>query len=351
MAEEAEEPAGERTEAPTERRLRTAAEQGQVALSREAVSFAALLLAALAAAIATPVGVEALLAALRGTLARAHEVGAADAARHWLLLGVWLVLPVALAAALGAVAATLAQTRGVVSAKAMEPDLGKLSPIAGFGRVFGAESLLEFARTCVKVAVVGGALWIAAADLPALSAALAVPGGVLLGDIGRGALRLLAITLAVFALLAIADLLLVRMRHLTKLRMTREELKEELRESEGDPMVKGRLRQIREQRGRRRMLAAVPRAAVVITNPTHYAVALAYEPGQSAAPRLVAKGVDEMAARIREAARAAGVPITSDPPLARALHRLELDSEVPAEHWDAVARIIAFVLRRRGPAR
>jgi flagellar biosynthetic protein FlhB len=142
--------------------------------------------------------------------------------------------------------------------------------------------------------------------------------------------------------------LLVRYRHLARLRMTRQELKEEMKESDGDPLVKARMRQIRQSKGRRRMLAAVPQATVVITNPTHYAVALAYEPGQSAAPRIVAKGVDSMAARIREAAREAGVPIVPDPPLARALHRLEVDTEIPAEHWDAVARTIAFVLRLRG---
>jgi flagellar biosynthetic protein FlhB len=123
-----------------------------------------------------------------------------------------------------------------------------------------------------------------------------------------------------------------------------------MKESEGDPMVRARLRQLRESKGRQRMMAAVPRAAVVITNPTHYAVALEYEAGQSAAPKVVAKGVDAMAARIREAAREAGVPIVSDPPLARALHKLDLDTEIPSEHWDAVARIIAFVMRRGAPA-
>jgi len=140
----------------------------------------------------------------------------------------------------------------------------------------------------------------------------------------------------------------VRYRHLEKLRMSRQELKEEYKESEGDPIIKGRMRQLREAAGRRRMMAAVPRATVVITNPTHYAVALAYEAGQAAAPRVVAKGVDAMAAKIREVARQAGVPVLPDPPLARALYRVELDEEIPAEHWDAAAKIIAYVMRLRG---
>jgi flagellar biosynthetic protein FlhB len=230
----------------------------------------------------------------------------------------------------------------------MTPSLSKISPIAGAGRLLGAEALLEFGRTCLKLVIVAAALWMAAEDLPGLAAMLDAPPAALLSAAGWGVLRLLGATLAAFALLALSDVLLVRYRHLARLRMTRQELKEEMKESDGDPLVKARMRQIRQSKGRRRMLAAVPQATVVITNPTHYAVALAYEPGQSAAPRIVAKGVDSMAARIREAAREAGVPIVPDPPLARALHRLEVDTEIPAEHWDAVARTIAFVLRLRG---
>ncbi|MFC7544534.1 EscU/YscU/HrcU family type III secretion system export apparatus switch protein [Siccirubricoccus deserti] len=151
----------------------------------------------------------------------------------------------------------------------------------------------------------------------------------LLRDAGRGVLRLLVAMLLAFGGLALLDLLWVRWRHLRKLRMSREEVKQEQRESEGDPHVRARLRQIRETRARRRMLAQVPKATVVITNPTHYAVALTYQQGQSAAPKLVAKGADAMAARIRTAAEEHGVPIVSNPPLARALFRLEPDTEIP----------------------
>jgi flagellar biosynthesis protein FlhB len=142
--------------------------------------------------------------------------------------------------------------------------------------------------------------------------------------------------------------LLVRWRHLRQLRMSREDLREEMRESEGDPQVKARLRRIRESRARQRMMAAIPNAAVVITNPTHFAVALAYQQGEAAAPRLVAKGADEMAARIRAAAEEHGVPIVANPPLARALFRLEVETEIPPEHWQAVAEIISYVWRLQG---
>ena len=345
MAEEGE--GGERTEAATPKRIRTAREQGQVALSRESVGFVGLLAAAGTAMLLAPGQVERLLAAMRGTLARSHELGP-GAALEWASLFLGMLWPVALAGGLGAAIATLAHTRGTISAAPMTPSLSKISPIAGAGRLLGAEALLEFGRTCLKLVIVAAALWMVAGDLPGLAAMLDAPPAALLSAAGWGVLRLLGATLAAFALLALSDVLLVRYRHLARLRMTRQELKEEMKESDGDPLVKARMRQIRQSKGRRRMLAAVPQATVVITNPTHYAVALAYEPGQSAAPRIVAKGVDSMAARIREAAREAGVPIVPDPPLARALHRLEVDTEIPAEHWDAVARTIAFVLRLRG---
>ena len=132
--------------------------------------------------------------------------------------------------------------------------------------------------------------------------------------------------------------------------MSREELRQESRDSEGDPRIKGKLKQLRLQRARRRMLATVAKATVVVTNPTHYAVALAYERGTASAPRVVAKGVDEIAARIREAAEAARVPLVANPPLARALYLVPLDAEVPAEHFKVVAEIIAYVWRLRGRA-
>jgi flagellar biosynthetic protein FlhB len=127
--------------------------------------------------------------------------------------------------------------------------------------------------------------------------------------------------------------------------MSRQDVRDEQKETEGDPRIKAQIRQIRLHRARRRMLAAVPNATVVVTNPTHFAVALAYDRATSAAPKVVAKGVDSMAARIREAAQAARVPLVANPPLARALYRVELDREVPIEHYEAVAEIIAYVWR------
>jgi len=340
---------GEKTEAATPRRIEKARADGQVAVSKEAVGFAALLVSAMAAMVLLPGRVAEIAAALAGALARSHALDTGWAAREWAWLFLRAAWPVAAAAALGAVAATLLQTRGNISAKPLMPTLSKLSPLKGFSRLFGKDGLVEFLRTLVKMAIVMAALWFVARDLPAIGTLIEAPPGALFVAAGQGVARMLMATLAAFALLALLDVLWVRHRHLERLKMTRHDVKEELKESEGDPMIRGRLRQLRERKGRQRMMAAVPHAAVVITNPTHYAVALSYEAGQSAAPKVVAKGVDAMAARIRETARAAGVPIIADPPLARALHRLDLDAEIPAQHWDAVARIIAIVMRNRAP--
>ncbi|MBK1661746.1 EscU/YscU/HrcU family type III secretion system export apparatus switch protein [Paracraurococcus ruber] len=347
MAEGDPKDAEDRTEAPTQRRLDRAREDGQVPLSREAVSFATLLAATLAGFLALPAMGLDWLRALR-VLAEAPDPGAEEAL---LLLraATLALLPVLGAVAIAAILASLGQTGPLLRAESLQPELSRISPLAGLRRLFGTEALIELLRTVLKLAVVGAALWFSV-DLSALQASLQQPPGMLPAAIGRGVLHLMLVTLGAFAVLAALDVLLVRWRHLRQLRMSREELKEEMREAEGDPQVKARQRRLRETRARQRMLAAVPKAAVVVTNPTHYAVALSYDQGQAAAPRLVAKGVDAMAARIRAAAEEHGVPVVANPPLARALWRLEVDTEIPPEHWQAVAEIIAYVWRLQGRA-
>jgi flagellar biosynthetic protein FlhB len=142
----------------------------------------------------------------------------------------------------------------------------------------------------------------------------------------------------------------VRFRHAQDMRMSKQDVRDELKDTDGNPHVKARIRRIRIMRARRRMMAKVPGATVVITNPTHYAVALSYDRASNPAPRIVAKGTDSVAARIREVAEANGVPVVANPPLARALYSLELDTEIPAEHYKAVAEIIAYIWRLRRPS-
>lgn len=337
-----------KTEDPSHKRMEQAREQGNLPISREAVSFATLLLTTGACVMFLPGAARSAMTAMRGLLSRSHEWTPEAASRAVLGEFLSIALPIIGAAAVGAVVATMAQSRGAIVESALEPKPGRLNPMAALGRMFGSEGLLEFGRTVLKLLVVGGAVAWVAWDLTRLGATLHQNGQGTLDAIGRGARSLAFATLAAFGLLAGGDILLTRLRWTKNLRMTREELKKEMKETDGNPEIKGRQRSIQMALGRRRMIAAVKEATVVVTNPTHYAVALVYDPTQSAAPKLVAKGADLMAARIREVAEEARVPIIQNPPVARALFKLPEDTEIPAEHWGAVAEIIAFVLRRKG---
>ena len=347
MAGEDDAEADDKTEAASPRRLEKAREEGQVALSKEVAGLGALAGGMLGVVLAVPLGGR-MVQGFRGAMSRAHELQPAEAGIEMARLGLMVALPVAALAASGAVAATLLQTRFLLSAKGLVPQFSRLNPAAAIKRIVGIDGAIEFLRTLLKLGLVGAALWHAMGDPATLPRLLVLPAAALLGQMGQTAWDLAVAALLAFALIAAADWLLVHQRHLRKLRMSRQDQKDEMRESDGDPHVKGRQRQIRQQRARRRMMAAVPKAAVVVTNPTHYAVALAYEQGGAAAPRIVAKGADEVAARIREVATEAGVPIVSNPPLARALFKRELDTEIPSEHYQAVAEIIAYVWRLGG---
>lgn len=339
----------DRTEAATPKRLERAREQGQAAISAELSALAALGAGALVAAIALPGLAHRLAAELANILAGLHVLAPGAAVRTAVLLALAAAGPIAMAVIAGAVLAALGQTGFLLHLGAIAPDLARLSPARGFTRLFGVSNLANVLKSVAKLAITGWATWhaIGAAvplfgDAPFWSAAR-------LGDeTARVVMRLLCAVLAAQALIALADLGFVRWRHARSLRMSRHDLREEAKEMEGDPQVKGRLKRIRLQRARRRMLSAVPKATVVITNPTHYAIALSYAQGGTGAPRIVAKGVDAMAARIRAVAEEHRVPLVQNPPLARALYPLELDREIPEAFYKPVAEIIAYVWRLRG---
>lgn len=339
--------AEDRTLAASERRLAQAREQGQAPLSRELVTAASLGAVALALAMAGPDLSRSLGTRLRDMLVADVPPGVAlqRAGVAW----AWAVGPVLGAAALAGAAAVLLQTRFLLHTAALLPDLTRLDPRRGLKRVFGLNNTADTLKAIVKFAVLGWALWSVALGVwPILGATTGWTPMALFGRIGRELLHATLLVVGCQAGIAVLDVGWVQWRFAQRMRMSREEQKQEHREAEGDPKVKQRLRQLRMLRGRRRMLAAVSKATVVITNPTHYAVALSYRRGGQAAPRVVAKGMDDVAARIREAATKAGVPLVANPPLARALHELPLDSEVSAEHFKMVAEIIAYVWRLRG---
>jgi flagellar biosynthetic protein FlhB len=216
--------------------------------------------------------------------------------------------------------------------------------------LFSSASIVEFLKGLLKMAVVGWACWLVAApEFERLPLFILREPAASLTVIADMTLRMLIAAVAVMTLIAGADLGYQRVRLRKELRMSRTEIRDEYKEQEGDPMVKAKLRQIRQERSRRRMMQAVPKADVVITNPTHYAVALKYDRDTMEAPIVVAKGLDRVALKIREIADANRVPVVENPPLARALHAtVDLDDPVPPEHYKAVAEVIGFVWRRRG---
>jgi flagellar biosynthetic protein FlhB len=247
---------------------------------------------------------------------------------------------------LGATVATLAQTRLSLRTKALHPDFGRLSPRKGMARLFGAESILETAKSLTKLIVVGAVLFqVLRRDLARLEALPAAPLELLSGQLISVVTRLLAAVCVAQTVIAGVDLFWLWRHHQRQLRMSRSDVRDEHKETDGDPAIKMRIRRIRMGRARQRMLAAVEKATVVVTNPTHYAVALAYDGDSGGVPRIVAKGVDTVAARIREAAREHGVPIVENRPLARALHQLPLNAGIPPELYKAVAELIAYVWR------
>ncbi len=349
---------GQKTEQPTQRRLDEARRKGQVASSREVNHALILGAGALLVGVVAPTMTGEIAAALRPLLATPHsfEITAADLDRLLLaLLGeVGLaLLPTAVLLVVAALAGGLIQNGLVVSAEPLTPKAERISPLGGAKRLFSLRSLVEFGKSVLKIALVGAAatalLW------PAAETIIATTGlevRALLPVLHDLTLRLLAGIALLVGLIALLDSFYQRFEHRKQLRMSRRDLQDEFKQTEGDPYIKARLKSLRMERARRRMMAAVPKATVVITNPTHVAVALRYEPPAMAAPRLVAKGVGPLAERIRALAREHGVPVVENPPLARALHAaVELEAEIPAAHYRAVAEVIGYVMQLRGGRR
>ena len=250
--------------------------------------------------------------------------------------------------AIAAIAGNMVQHRIVFSGEPLKPKLSKISPASGFKRIFGKQAGVNFAKGLFKVIALGTVmvmiLWPERLRLESL---VRLDPAALLGITQSLTLHLMGAVVAFLALVAIGDYLFQYRQWFERLKMSRQEMKEEFKQSEGDPHVKGRIRQLRVARMKKRMMAAVPKASVIITNPTHYSVALQYDRGMSA-PVCVAKGVDHLAFKIREIAKAHDIPIIENVQLARALYAtVEVDAEIPVEHYHAVAEIIGYVMGLR----
>ncbi len=341
-----------KTEEPTARRLQQGRERGQVAVSQDIKTWGGLVGTALALAfLVPPMGREATVLLLP-FIDHPEAFRLESALLPWALIDLVLAVGRLVAPILGlmllvGIGLGVAQVGLLWAPDKVAPKASRLSPLAGIKRILSLSGVAEFAKGLVKIGIVVFVfLSVTLPLLPHIDALAAIAPAAALARLHDFAVRFAGATAAVIAVLAVVDYLFQRLMFLKQMRMTRQEIRDEHRDSEGDPHIKARIRQLRTQRARQRMMAAVPQADVVITNPTHYAVALKYDMEKMAAPKLVAKGTDLVARRIRELAEAHDVPIVENPPLARALHgSVEIDGEVPPSHYEAVARVIGYVMR------
>jgi flagellar biosynthetic protein FlhB len=347
----------ERSEDPTQKRLDEALERGDVVKSQEVNTWFVLATATLILLSFSGSMSSAILTMLRGILANAHgiPVDGRGLVQTMQALGIATVAAVALPfglLALAAVAGNVIQHRLVWSAESLKPKLSKISLGAGFKRLFSKVALANFVKGLVKLALIGTVmtviLWPKRRELDGL---VTMDPAVVLPLVKSMSLELLGTVIAILAIVAAADYLFQYRTWYNRQKMSLREMKEEFKQTEGDPAIKAKIRQLRQQRAKKRMMAEVPKASVIITNPTHYAVALQYDKGMNA-PVCLAKGVDNLALKIREVAAAHDIPIVENPPLARALHAtVEMDEEIPPEHYKAVAEVIGYVMRLRGAVR
>lgn len=342
----------DKTQAPTSKKLDDARAKGDIPMApemRHAIMFVA------AVIVSGGLGAKTMAAArplLSGLWSRAEdyrlEPGTAQGFATGLLEAFALAMLPIMALMLGfALATGFSQGIPTLSWSRIGLKWSKLSPVAGFGRLFGMRSLVEFAKTVLKlVAVIAIALTVLVPQAVGL-VQLMDNGPAAIGETATViATKMIRAVLVLVGAIAVFDLLYQRFAFFKRMRMSLQEIKDENRQSEGDPKIKARIRSIGIQRARRRMMAAVPGASVVITNPTHYAIALKYSHGDMAAPVVVAKGADEVALKIREVAKAANVPVIESPALARAIYAgVDIGHSIPTEHYAAVAEIIGYIMR------
>lgn len=352
MAEEDQE---SKTEQPSQKRLDEAREKGNLANSKELGNFFMLLVLAVTISWFIPPILRNCAHLLTPFLSDADSL-AADQKGLGLILyklafsGFAIISLPLLASIVSAIATSFLQHGFVLSAEQMMPKLSKISPIAGFGRIFSLRALIDFAKNITKVVAVGIVAFLSI--YPELTHIRQLPDEStenMLLFLWMIAKRMtIGVVIAMF-FIALFDIIFQRFQHMKSLRMSKQELKDEYKQSEGDPMVKQRLRRLRMERARNRMMSAVPKADVVITNPTHFAVALQYDTKIMTAPTVVAKGQDLIALKIREIAEENDVPVIENPPLARALFAsTDLDKEIPVAHYEAVAKIISYVYQLKG---
>ena len=343
----------DKTEDPTQKRLDDALLKGDVVKSQEVnnwfiIAGGTLVLMSFAGSMT-----DGLTATLRGLIANSYRISMDGPALPGLFQKIGLELIGALAMpflvlTIAALVGNLVQHRLVWTTEGLSPKFSKVSPLAGFKRLFSKQSLANFAKGIAKLLLLGTVMvtlmW---PEQRRMEGLIFTDPMALLPFTQVLALKLMGAVVALLGVVAAADYFFQYRSWFGKQKMSLQELKEEFKQTEGDPTIKGKLRNLRQQRSRKRMMAAVPKASVIITNPTHYAIALQYERGMEA-PICVAKGMDAIALKIREVAGQHSIPIVENPPLARALHAtVDIDEPIPAEHYKAVAEVISYVMKLR----
>lgn len=345
----------EKTEQPSQRKLQKAREKGDVPKSQEIPGWFVLAAGLGVIAIMSPSLGRALADTLALYFTNAHQIpldgGGAMDLMSASVIRVALIMGLAFAVILLAgIMGHYVQQGLLFTAEKIKPKISKLNPVEGVKRILGPQGWMNFIKGVGKMGLVGVA--IAIALWPRRDALATLPTLDMLGVVALlrdAAISLIVAALIVYALIALADYAFQRQQFIQRNKMSRKELRDEFKDTEGDPHVRAKLRQIRNERAQKRMMANVPDAAVIVTNPTHYAVALKYEQGITPAPICIAKGVDQAALRIREIAKEHDIPIVEDPPLARALHAgADIDEMIPVEHYAAVAKVIGYVLSLAG---
>jgi flagellar biosynthetic protein FlhB len=344
----------ERTEQATPKRLQEARKKGQVPRSIELSTAAVCLAAAVAIYTLGSMAAGQFADLMHDSLNLRPATAMAEDAIWPALMNsgsraLWIILPILGATFFAALAAPIAIGGWNFSGQALMPQFARLNPMSGMGRVFSARGLVELGKGLAKVAVVGVIAWVLLRGLtPQLMGLSSEPLSQAIGHSASLTGYSLIVLVCGLAVIAAFDVPYQLWQHAKDLRMTREEVREEYKESEGSPETRGRIREAQRALARGRMLQDVPKADVVVTNPTHFAVALRYDESKNRAPVVVAKGTELLALKIREIATENGVPVLEAPPLARALYKsVEIGREVPAALYVTVAQVLTYVYQLR----
>ncbi len=342
----------QKTEDPTPKKIEESRKRGQVAMSREINNWVMLFTATIVVLSIGPAVMSNLTVHMKSYIEKAHTMPSVPGGFGFVLgetfyevIG-FLTLPL-LVLFVAAICGPFFQIGPLIAPEIIKPDFSKISPFKGFQRLFSMRSIMEFVKGILKLGIIGAiGVILLMPFYGQIDHFIGLSLPTMMDELTSLVFRLMAGILVVLLVVAVIDLIYQRYEHNKKMRMSKQELKDEYKQTEGDPHVRAKLRQLRQEKASQRMMQAVPEADVIITNPTHYSIALKYNPEEMDAPIVVAKGVDDLAMRIREVANENDIPLFENKPLARVLFdTVEIDEMVPETHYRAVAEVISYIFQ------